>query len=78
MKPLIIIELPDYTTQQVHEDFIKHFQSMQDKGFLVEYEVIILHGAKARVYYHYINWLKIYYFKLKAWAILKIQKKKLF
>lgn len=76
MKPLIVIELPEYTSQQVHENLVKHFESMQKDGYLQEYEVLIIHGGTARVYYPKRNWLKFYYYKIKAWAILKIQKNK--
>lgn len=68
--------MPEHSDQSDHEKTYTALKSMRDEGFLLDYEILVLSGCSAKVYYPYKNWLKFIYFKLKAWAILKIQKKK--
>lgn len=76
MKPLIIITLPEDTTEKVRLDTDEYFNRLLKNGFLDQYEILVIQGCTAKVYYPSTNWLKFYFYKIKAWLILKIAKRK--
>jgi hypothetical protein len=76
MKPLLIFKFTseEYDPEKA-EKFDEYIQDIMKDGNLTDYEIIVLWGGDAKVYYPF-NFITFYYQKLKTWLILKIRKNK--